>query len=90
MRIACLCLLSVAMSLPALAGRGDSKEDPKAINGAWKPTAAELGGKGFPDKVLKAMTLIVPMAASYGFSGSNTGMPSATATDNSCLSDETS
>jgi uncharacterized protein (TIGR03067 family) len=59
MRIASLCLLMMAMSLPALAGGGDSKEDPKAMHGTWKPTSAELAGKEFPDEVLKTMTLIV-------------------------------
>ncbi len=42
--------------------RGDdaaNKEDDKKLRGTWKPVTAELGGKPFPDGVLKTMKLVV-------------------------------
>lgn len=43
--------------------RGDdaanAKEDGKKLQGSWKPVTAELGGKPFPDAVLKTMKLVV-------------------------------
>jgi uncharacterized protein (TIGR03067 family) len=43
--------------------RGDQttpgKEDGKKMQGSWKPVAAELAGKPFPDEVLKTMKLVV-------------------------------
>ena len=43
--------------------RGDdatnAKDDGKKMQGSWKPVAAELGGKPFPDRVLKTMKLVL-------------------------------
>jgi uncharacterized protein (TIGR03067 family) len=36
-----------------------AKDDGKKMQGTWKPTAAELGGKQFPDEVLKTMKLVL-------------------------------
>ncbi len=40
-------------------GAANAKDDGKKMQGSWKPVAAELGGKPFPDEVLKAMKLVV-------------------------------
>src|SRR5947209_5602428 len=43
--------------------RGDdatnAKDDSKKMQGSWKPVTAELGGKPFPDAVLKTMKLVL-------------------------------
>jgi len=43
--------------------RGDeaasAKEDGRKMQGTWKPVTAELGGKPFPDEVLKSMKLVL-------------------------------
>jgi uncharacterized protein (TIGR03067 family) len=43
--------------------RGDeatnAKEEGKKMEGSWKPVTAELGGKPFPDEVLKTMKLVM-------------------------------
>jgi uncharacterized protein (TIGR03067 family) len=43
--------------------RGDeaanAKEDGKKLQGTWTPVTAELGGKPFPDDILKTMKLVV-------------------------------
>src|SRR5690349_9378008 len=43
--------------------RGDeapsAKDDSKKMQGNWKPVTAELGGKPFPDDILKTMKLVV-------------------------------
>jgi uncharacterized protein (TIGR03067 family) len=36
-----------------------AKDDGKKMDGTWKPVAAELGGKPFPDEILKTMKLAV-------------------------------
>lgn len=46
-------VLFLAASVPG----DEAKEDDKAIEGTWLPTAAELAGKNFPDDVLKIMKL---------------------------------
>ena len=46
-----------------LFARGDdatnAKDDGKKMQGSWKPVTAELGGKPFPDEVLKTMKLVL-------------------------------
>jgi uncharacterized protein (TIGR03067 family) len=37
----------------------DSKDDAKAMQGTWLPTAAELGGNKLPDENLKALKLVL-------------------------------
>jgi uncharacterized protein (TIGR03067 family) len=43
--------------------RGDdaskAKADGQKIQGTWKPVTAALGGKPFPDELLKTMTLVL-------------------------------
>ena len=51
-------LICLAAALPALADDA-GKEDAKKMDGTWKPVAAELAGKPFPDDALKAMKLVV-------------------------------
>jgi uncharacterized protein (TIGR03067 family) len=60
------CLFCWSVLICVCAGplaRGDEarnpKDDGKKIQGSWKPVAAELGGKPFPDEVLKTMKLVV-------------------------------
>jgi uncharacterized protein (TIGR03067 family) len=36
-----------------------AKDDGKKMQGSWKPVAAELGGKPYPDKILKTMKLVM-------------------------------
>jgi uncharacterized protein (TIGR03067 family) len=38
---------------------GTWENDDKLIQGGWKPVTAELGGKPFPEEVLKTMKLIL-------------------------------
>jgi uncharacterized protein (TIGR03067 family) len=60
------CLFCWSVLICVCAGplaRGDearnAKDDGKKMQGSWKPVAAELGGKPFPDEVLKTMKLVV-------------------------------
>jgi uncharacterized protein (TIGR03067 family) len=43
----------------SLAARSDDVKDKEGIDGTWLPTAAELGGKMFPDEVRKTIKLVV-------------------------------
>ena len=43
----------------ALAARGGDAKDGDTIQGTWLPSAAELGGKTFPDEVRKTIKLVV-------------------------------
>jgi uncharacterized protein (TIGR03067 family) len=36
-----------------------AKDDGKKLQGSWKPVVAELGGKPFPERVLKTMKLVL-------------------------------
>jgi uncharacterized protein (TIGR03067 family) len=53
-------LVSIAFA-PLARGDGASKAkaDGKKIQGTWKPVTAVLGGKPFPDELLKTMTLVL-------------------------------
>jgi uncharacterized protein (TIGR03067 family) len=60
------CLFCWSVLICVCAGplaRGDeasnAKDDGKKMQGSWKPVVAELGGKSFPDEVLKTMKLVV-------------------------------
>jgi uncharacterized protein (TIGR03067 family) len=53
--LVCVCGGPLARGDAAL----DAKEDGKKLEGTWKPVTAELGGKPFPDEVLKTMKLVV-------------------------------
>jgi uncharacterized protein (TIGR03067 family) len=60
------CLFCWSVLIGVFAGplaRGDearnAKDDGKKMQGSWKPVAAELGGKPFPDEVLKTMKLVL-------------------------------
>ncbi|HEV3236609.1 MAG TPA: TIGR03067 domain-containing protein [Gemmataceae bacterium] len=57
-RLLCV-ILFLTLSLPSLSLGADAKEDAKAINGTWLPSAAELGGEKFPDEVRKTMKLVM-------------------------------
>ncbi|HLJ93063.1 MAG TPA: TIGR03067 domain-containing protein, partial [Gemmataceae bacterium] len=37
----------------------DAKEDSKKMQGTWKPVVAEIGGKPYPEEILKTMKLVV-------------------------------
>jgi uncharacterized protein (TIGR03067 family) len=52
----------VCICVGSSAGADDgtkAKDDPKKMQGSWKPVAAELGGKPFPEEVLKTMKLVM-------------------------------
>ncbi len=51
-------VLVVVLSLCLVASGGDAK-DGDTVQGTWVPSTAELGGKRFPDKVLKTIKLVV-------------------------------
>ena len=52
----CACFSALLLaSLVVLAAR--AADDPKGMNGTWKPTQAELAGQPMPPPVLKSITL---------------------------------
>src|SRR5262245_6910596 len=51
-------VLTLVFSFSLVAWGGDAK-DGDAIQGTWLPSAAELGGKTFPDEVRKTIKLVV-------------------------------
>jgi uncharacterized protein (TIGR03067 family) len=53
-----LVVLTVVLSLSLAARGGDAKDD-DSLQGTWLPSAAELGGKMFPDEVRKTIKLVV-------------------------------
>lgn len=55
-----LCVsLVLALSLSCLSCGDDVVNDFEAMNGAWLPSSAELGGQRLPDEVLKTIKLVV-------------------------------
>ena len=50
--------LALVLSFSLAAGGGDAK-DGDSLEGTWLPSAAELGGKMFPDEVRKTIKLVV-------------------------------
>ena len=54
----CFQLLALAVVLAAVqAACGDDLKDGDALQGTWRASAAELGGKPFPEEVRKSITL---------------------------------
>jgi uncharacterized protein (TIGR03067 family) len=53
--LVCVCVASVALGDDS----ARAKEDGKKMEGSWKPVTAELGGKPYPDEILKTMTLVL-------------------------------
>jgi uncharacterized protein (TIGR03067 family) len=56
------CSVLVCICVGSSAGADDAtktKEDGKKMQGTWKPVAAELGGKPFPQELLKTMKLVM-------------------------------
>jgi uncharacterized protein (TIGR03067 family) len=49
--------IGLAVAVTMIACATDSLDDPKAIQGKWIPTQAELAGQPMPDDVLKAISL---------------------------------
>src|SRR5262249_43685415 len=49
--------LALVLAFVSVAVSGDAKEN--TLQGTWLPSAAELGGKPFPDEVRKTMKLVV-------------------------------
>ena len=50
----------------SLAARSGDAKDGDTIQGTWLPSAAELGGKMFPDDVRKTIKLVVKDDKLYG------------------------
>jgi uncharacterized protein (TIGR03067 family) len=50
--------LALVLSFSLAAGGGDAK-DGDSLEGTWLPSAAELGGRKFPDEVRKTIKLVV-------------------------------
>jgi uncharacterized protein (TIGR03067 family) len=48
---------ALVLSFSSAAWGDDAKDD--GIEGTWLPSSAELGGKAYPDEVLKTMKLVV-------------------------------
>ena len=53
-----LVVLTLLLLFPLAASSGDAK-DGDSLDGTWLPSAAELGGKPFPDEVRKTIKLVV-------------------------------
>jgi uncharacterized protein (TIGR03067 family) len=53
--LVCVCVGSFALGDDPI----KAKDDGKKMQGSWRPVAAELGGKPFPDEVLKTMKLVL-------------------------------
>ncbi len=51
-------VLALVLSFAPAARSGDGK-DGDNLQGTWLPSTAELGGKAFPDEVLKTLKLVV-------------------------------
>ena len=47
---------ALVVSCTSVAWSDDAKDD--ALDGTWLPSAAELGGKPFPDEVRKTIRLV--------------------------------
>lgn len=58
MRFQPLAVFALALAAPLFAGAADPK-DADSLEGTWVPSAAELGGKMFPDDLRKSMKLVV-------------------------------
>ena len=60
-RLFCWSVLVCVCAGPLARGDGATraKDDDKELQGSWKPVAAELGGKPFPDEILKTMKLVL-------------------------------
>jgi uncharacterized protein (TIGR03067 family) len=50
--------LALLLSCSSIAWGGDAK-DVDALQGTWLPSAAELGGKMYPDEIRKTIKLVV-------------------------------
>lgn len=59
MKRAWLCSLVVVASFGVLARGGDADQDKKDMQGTWLPESARLAGLEYPEKVLKAMKLVL-------------------------------
>ncbi len=53
-----LFVLTVVLSFSPAARSGDAKNG-DAIQGTWLPSAAEIGGKPFPDEIRKSIKLVI-------------------------------
>jgi uncharacterized protein (TIGR03067 family) len=49
----------IVLSLVSGGRCDDAEKDGKALEGTWVPLSAELGGRKFPDEVLKTMKLVM-------------------------------
>src|SRR5262249_53194842 len=58
MRFRLFIVLTLVLSFPLTATCGDAKDE-DSLEGGWLPTAAELGGRRFPDEVRKTIKLVV-------------------------------
>jgi uncharacterized protein (TIGR03067 family) len=58
MRLVIFVGLVMLLAVPATGRADDAKKD-DSLDGTWVPTAAELGGKSFPDEVRKTIKLVI-------------------------------
>jgi len=59
MRFRPFAVFALVVVAPLLATAADPKKDADSLEGTWVPSAAELGGKAFPDEVRKTIKLVV-------------------------------
>jgi uncharacterized protein (TIGR03067 family) len=59
MRLSLLLAVAVVVGLSSPSPGDDAKDDAKKIQGTWLPKSGELGGKPFPDEVLKTIKLVI-------------------------------
>jgi uncharacterized protein (TIGR03067 family) len=52
-------LISVCVGLCARGDETPSAKEAKKMEGTWKPVTAELGGRPFPEEVIKMMQLVL-------------------------------
>ncbi len=53
--LVCVCAGSLAFGDEA----AGAKDDARRMRGTWKPVAAELGGRPYPDQILQTMKLVL-------------------------------
>lgn len=58
MRLAVLSCLGLLLIVP-MTTRADDAKKGELLDGTWVPSAAEIGGKAFPDEVRKTIKLVI-------------------------------
>jgi uncharacterized protein (TIGR03067 family) len=54
-----LVAFGLALTITSSSRSDDAKDAARALEGTWLPTAAELAGQKYPEKILKTMKLVI-------------------------------